>query len=179
MSTIIENDTLQFTTVLSKEKIIEVLQKDTVYTESILKPSIPNGKTFFGQINHDRIRVGNGMRYGRNPSPIFELFLSEKEDGTEVTMIDDSAERLLLSKTLSTTMFFLFGGILLLINTSLAIAYHHYVDILYSLPVLIGLIALKFFNRFLTKRIVYGNRDEDRKMLVQLLKTGEIRSRGL
>lgn len=179
MAVSIEDDTIQFTTALSKRRIIEILRKETLYTESIVKPSTPGGKTFFGQVNDDRIRVGNATRYSRNPSPIFELFLSEKENGTEVTIIDDTAEKIHLSNTLSTTMIFLFSGLLLIINTSLAIAHHQYLDILYSLPVLVGLIALKYFNRFLTKNIVYGNRNDDRKMLVELLKTGVIRSRGL
>ncbi|HSZ25264.1 MAG TPA: hypothetical protein VK766_06090, partial [Cytophagaceae bacterium] len=74
------NKPVTFKTTLTKEKIIELLNKNTFHTELIIPPSFFAGKEYFyGQVTKKRIRVGNANRTNRNPSPVFEIFLVENE----------------------------------------------------------------------------------------------------
>src|SRR5688572_6411827 len=81
---------LNFKTTLDKEGIMTTLRENTFPTENDFQTLLFDKHYFSGQVGDKRIRIKNATRNPKNPSPIFDIAISTKDDLTEVIIHDDT-----------------------------------------------------------------------------------------
>jgi hypothetical protein len=160
----------EFTTTLDRKTIIKILQENTFATENDFK-TLPSGKHYFsGQVNNKKIRLKNATRKPRNPSPILDIQVFEKNNLTQILILDDTDDEIKLNSQVLLTITIPIAIVILLVGGVSSLYYSDIYIFLWTLiPSLaalsIGLLRIRSY-----KRSVRVNTPHDINFLVRLLK---------
>jgi hypothetical protein len=159
----------EFTTTIDRKTIIKILQKNTFATENDFK-TLPSGKHYFsGQVNNNKIRLKNATRK-RRPSPVLDIQVFEKNNLTQILILDDTDDEIKLNSQVLLTITIPIAIVILLVGGVSSLFYSDIYIFLWALiPSLAALsIGLLRINRY--KKAVKVNTRYDINFLIRLLK---------
>jgi hypothetical protein len=165
------NKQIEFKTTLTKVKIIEILKKHTFHTEFIVPLYLFFGEEYFyGQVNEERIRVGNANRNNRDPSPVFEIFLSQNELFTDVKIQDDTLEKIAVAKTAVLSLSIAIATVLFIIGSVLSYSQPDNFSFFWTVVVCVVIAIFAFLNIYISRIRLVNNREKDLKVLFKLIR---------
>jgi hypothetical protein len=159
----------EFTTTLDRKTIIKTLQENTFATENDFK-TLPSGKHYFsGQVNNKKIRLKNATRK-RRPSPVLDIQVFEKNNLTQILILDDTDDEIKLNSQVLLTITIPIAIVILLVGGISSLFYADiYIFLWVLIPSLIALsIGLLRIRNY--KKAIRVNTPRDIDFLVQLLK---------
>ena len=136
----------EFTTTLDRKTIIKILQKNTFATENNFK-TLPSGKHYFsGQVNNKKIRLKTATRKPRNPSPILDIQVFEKNTLTQILILDDTDDEIKLNSQILLTITIPIAIVILLVGGVSSLLYSDIYIFLWSLVPSLVALSIGFFN---------------------------------
>lgn len=160
----------EFTTTLDRKTIIKILQKNTFATENNFK-TLPSGKHYFsGQVNNKKIRLKNATRKPRNPSPILDIQVFEKNTLTQILILDDTDDEIKLNSQVLLTITIPIAIVILLVGGVSSLYYSDIYIFLWSLVPSLVVLSIGFLNILHYKNAVKVNTPYDIGFIVRLLK---------
>lgn len=161
---------LEFTTTLDRATIIKILQQNTFATENDFQ-KLPRGKHYFsGQVNNKKIRLKNATRRPRNPSPILDIQVFERNNLTQILILDDTDDEIKLNSQVLLTITIPIAIVILLVGAVSSVYYSDIYIFLWSLVSSLVALSIGFLNILHYKKAVRVNTRYDIDFLIRLLK---------
>lgn len=161
---------LDFTTKLDRATIIKILQQNTFATENDFQKLLRGKHYFSGQVNNKKIRLKNATRRPRNPSPILDIQVFERNNLTQILILDDTDDEIKLNSQVLLTITIPIAIVILLVGGVSSLYYSDIYIFLWTLvPSLVTLgIGFLRINRY--KKAIKANTRHDINFLIRLLK---------
>jgi hypothetical protein len=160
---------LDFKTTLDREAIMATLRENTFPTEYDFQTLFFGRHYFSGQVNNKRIRIKNATRGPKNPSPIFDIVISAKDQFTEVIIHDDTDDDIGANSMILITTTISMSVVVLLVGGILSFVQLDNYSMLWTVIVSIIISGLGLFNSYYYKERVRLNTKADLDFLVRLL----------
>ncbi len=159
----------EFTTTLDRKTIIKTLQENTFATENDFK-TLPSGKHYFsGQVNNNKIRLKNATRR-RRPSPVLDIQVFEKNNLTQILILDDTDDEIKLNSQVQLTITIPIAIVILLVGGVSSLYYSDIYIFLWALIPSLAALSIGFLNILHYKNAVKVNTPYDIGFIVRLLK---------
>ena len=161
---------LDFTTTLDRATIIKTLQENTFATENDFQKLLPGKHYFSGQVNNKKIRLKNATRRPRNPSPILDIQVFERNNLTQILILDDTDDEIKLNSQVLLTITIPIAIVILLVGGVSSLYYSDIYIFLWSLVPSLVAICMGLLNIYHYKSAVRVNTRYDVNFLIRLLK---------
>jgi hypothetical protein len=160
---------LDFKTTLNKEEVMTTLKENTFLTDNDFQTLLFDRHYFSGQVGDKRIRIKNATRNPKNPSPIFEIAISTKDDLTEVIIHDDTDDDISTNNMMLVTITVSISVVVLLVGGILSFVRPDNYSLLWTIIVSVIISGLGLANSYYYKERVRLNTRGDLDFLVKLL----------
>lgn len=161
---------LDFTTTLDRATIIKILQQNTFATENDFQKLLRGKHYFSGQVNNKKIRLKNATRMPRNPSPILDIQVFERNNLTQILILDDTDDEIKLNSQVLLTIIIPIAIVILLVGGISSLYYSDIYIFLWTLVPSLVAISIGFLNILHYKNAVRVNTRYDINFLIRLLK---------
>jgi hypothetical protein len=163
---------MDFKTTLDKDAVVTTLREVTFPTENEFQTLLRGnfGKHYFsGQVTDKRIRIKNAIRNPRNPSPIFDIVLSKKDELTEVVISDDTEDDIRTNTMMLITIAVSISVVVLLVGGILSFVQPDNYSILWTIGISVVIAGLGLANSYFYRQNVELNTRGDLEHLLRLL----------
>jgi hypothetical protein len=160
---------LGFKTTMDKEGVMTTLKENTFPTENDFQTLLFDKHYFSGQVSDKRIRIKNASRNPKNPSPIFDIAISTKDDLTEVIIHDDTDDDIWTNNIMLVTITVSISIVVLLVGGILSFVQPDNYSLLWTIIVSVIISGLGLGNSYYYKERVRLNTRGDLDFLVRLL----------
>lgn len=161
---------LDFTTTLDRATIIKILQQNTFATENDFQTLLRGKHYFSGQVNNKKIRLKNATRRPRNPSPILDIQVFERNNLTQILILDDTDDEIKLNSQVLLTIIIPIAIVILLVGGISSLYYSDIYIFLWCLVPSLAALSIGFLNVRHYKKAVTVNTGYDINFLIRLLK---------
>jgi len=161
---------LDFTTTLDKDTVLRTLKENTYPTENDFLTLVFDKHYFTGQVNNKKIRIKNAGRNPKNPSPILDITIDQRDGLTEVIVQDDTADDITTNKLMIQTITISIAIVVLLVGGILSFVQPENYSFLWTLGISIVVAGFGFINSYYYKETVRLNTRGDLEFLLRLLK---------
>jgi len=161
---------LDFTTTLDRDTIIQTLKENTYPTENNFLTLIFDKRYFAGEVNDRKIRIKNASRTPKNPSPILDITIGEKEGLTEVVIQDDTDDDIRINKLIVQSITISIAVVILLVGGILSFVESENYSLLWTLTLSLIVAGLGFINSYYFRETIKLNTRCDIDFLLKLLK---------
>src|SRR5688572_6239892 len=146
-----------FKTTLGREAIMTTLKENTFPTENDFQTLLFDKHYFSGQVSDKRIRIKNASRNPKNPSPIFDITISTKDDLTEVIIHDDTDDDIGTNKMMLVTITVSISIVVLLVGGILSFVQPDNYSLLWTIIASVIISGLGLANSYYYKERVRLN----------------------
>jgi hypothetical protein len=160
---------LNFKTTLDREGVMTTLKENTFPTEYDFQTLLFDKYYFSGQVGDRRIRIKNATRNPKNPSPIFDITISTKDDLTEVIVHDDTDDDIGANSMMLVTITVSISVAVLLVGGILSFVQPDNYSLLWTIAVSVIISGLGLANSYYYKERVRLNTRWDLDFLMRLL----------
>jgi hypothetical protein len=160
---------LDFKTTLDREGVMTILKENTFPTENDFQTLLFDKHYFSGQVSDKKIRIKNATRNPRNPSPIFDIAISTKDDLTEVIINDDTDDDIGTNNMMLVTITVSISFVILLVGGILSFVQPDNYSLFWTVIVSLVISGLGLANSYYYKERVRLNTRGDLDFLVRLL----------
>lgn len=161
---------LDFTTTLDRATIIKILQQNTFATENDFQTLLRGKHYFSGQVNNKKIRLKNATRRPRNPSPILDIQVFERNNLTQILILDDTDDEIKLNSQVVLTITIPIAIVILLVGGVSSLYYSDIYIFLWCLVSSLATLGIGFLRINRYKKAVKANTRYDINFLIRLLK---------
>lgn len=161
---------LDFTTTLDRATIIKILQQNTFATENDFQTLLRGKHYFSGQVNNKKIRLKNATRRPRNPSPILDIQVFERNNLTQILILDDTDDEIKLNSQVLLTIIIPIAIVILLVGGISSLYYSDIYIFLWTLVPSLATLSIGFLRINRYKKAVSVNTRYDINFLIRLLK---------
>lgn len=158
-----------FKTTLGIEAIMKTLKENTFATENDFQTLLFDKHYFSGQVSNKSIRIKNASRNPKNPSPIFDIDISTKDNLTEVIIHDDTDDDIGTNSMMLVTITVSISIVVLLVGGILSFVQPDNYSLLWSIIVSVIISGLGLANSYYYKERVRLNTRRDLDFIVRLL----------
>jgi hypothetical protein len=160
----------EFATTLDRKTIIKILHENTFATENDFQTLLLGKHYFSGQVNNKKIRLKNATRKPRNPSPILDIQVFEKNNLTQILILDDTDDEIKLNSQVLLTITIPIAIVILLVVGVSSLYYSDIYIFLWTLIPSLAALGIGFLRIRHYKKAVKVNTPHDIDFLVRLLK---------
>jgi hypothetical protein len=161
---------LEFTTTLDRATIIKILQQNTFATENDFQTLLRGKHYFSGQVNNKKIRLKNATRRPGNPSPILDIQVFERNNLTQILILDDTDDEIKLNSQVVLTITIPITIAILLVGGVSSLYYSDIYIFLWCLVPSLATLGIGFLRISRYKKAVRVNTRYDINFLIRLLK---------
>jgi hypothetical protein len=145
---------LDFKTTLDRESIMTTLKENTFPTENDFQILIFDKHYFSGQVSDKRIRIKNATRSPKNPSPILDITVSEKDEFREVVILDDTDDDVKTNNLMIQTITISVAVVILIVGGILSFVQPDNYSMVWTVVISLVTTGLGFINSYYYKERV-------------------------
>ena len=159
-----------FVTSLDRETILKMLKERTCREEDGLLAFMFGNHYFAGEVTDKKVRIRNVNRNHRNPSPVLDIFVDQREHLTEVVIRDNSKEAIAANNLAVYSIAGSSAAMALLIGSYLSYSRPEKYSMPWILVVTALIVGFGFVGTYVHKRMMLLNTKDDLAVLAALLK---------